>query len=289
MNTEELLKKIRRIEIKTKSLTKNVFSGEYHSSFKGRGMAFSEVRDYQIGDEVRTIDWNVTARFNSPFVKVFEEERELTVMLLIDLSNSTIFGSGSKLKKEFIIELVAVLAFSAEANNDKVGAIFFTDKVEKYIKPSKGKKHILFLIRELIEFKTTNSKTDINEALRYFRNTAKKRSISFVLSDFFVDDNFIDSFRITKKKHEIIALKVGDKLEYELPDLGKIQMQHAESDFHTWVDTNNELVKEKYKENYLQHKENIAKEFKKNGIDYAYFESHMDYIPTLIKLFSAKK
>jgi uncharacterized protein (DUF58 family) len=214
MNTGELLKKIRRLEIKTKGLTKQVFSGEYHSAFKGKGMAFSEVRDYQLGDEVRTIDWNVTARFNSPFVKVFEEERELTVMLIIDVSGSKEFGTGEKSKKELALEIAAVLAFSAVNNNDKVGAVFISDSVEKYISAEKGLKHALIILRELIEFKPLSKGTNLNEGLKFFRNTQKKRCISFVISDFIDSNDFMEGLKVSKKKHDMVAIRINDKAEY---------------------------------------------------------------------------
>jgi uncharacterized protein (DUF58 family) len=289
MTNEELFKKVRKIEIKTKGLTKHIFSGEYHSSFKGRGMAFSEVREYQIGDEVRTIDWNVTARFNSPFVKVFEEERELTVMLIIDLSGSTDYGTNEKSKKELAIELCAVLAFSAEANNDKVGAIFITQEVEKYIPPAKGKKHILYILREIIEFQAKNKGTDLNEGLRFFRNVIKKRSIAFVISDFVSETEFIESFRICKRKHDMIALQLIDPSEKELLDLGMIQFFNAETGEKTWVNSSSKLVRQNFENNFLQFQANLQNSFKKNGIDIASIETSEDYIPKLISLFHKRK
>lgn len=289
MTTEELLKKVRKIEIKTKGLTKHIFSGEYHSSFKGRGMAFSEVREYQIGDEVRTIDWNVTARFNSPYVKVFEEERELTVMLIIDLSGSTNYGTQEKSKKELALELAAVLAFSAEANNDKVGAIFMTNEVEKYIAPAKGKKHILYILRELIEFKPKNLDTNINEGLRFFRNVIKKRSIAFVISDFISDNEFIESFKICKRKHDTIALQLIDPAERILPSLGMIQVFNAESGEKTWVNSSSKQVKQTFEDNFTRFQANLKNSFKKNGIDFAEFLTTEDYIPKLISLFHHRK
>jgi uncharacterized protein (DUF58 family) len=289
VTTEELLKKVKKIEIKTKGLTKHIFSGEYHSSFKGRGMAFSEVREYQIGDEVRTIDWNVTARFNAPFIKVFEEERELTVMLLIDLSGSSMYGTQKKTKKELALELCAVLAFSAEANNDKVGAIFVTNQVEKYIAPAKGKRHILYILREIIEFEPKNQETDLAEGLRFFRNVIKKKSIAFVISDFMSENPFIEGFRISKRKHDMIALQLLDPAEYKLPDLGMIQLFNAESGTKTWVNSSSKLVKQQFEENHQQFEEELHNSFKKNGINFATFETTKDYIPTLISLFNHRK
>jgi uncharacterized protein (DUF58 family) len=289
MTTEELLKKVRKIEIKTKGLTKHIFSGEYHSSFKGRGMAFSEVREYQIGDEVRTIDWNVTARFNAPYVKVFEEERELTVLLIIDLSGSTNYGTNEKSKKELALELAAVLAFSAEANNDKVGAIFITNQVEKYIAPAKGKKHILYILREIIEFKAKNIETDLNEGLRFFRNVIKKRSIAFVISDFVCENEFMESFRICKRKHDMIALQVLDPSEKEIFDLGMIQFFNAETGEKTWVNTSSKVVKQNFENSFNNFQANLQNSFKKNGIDLASIETTEDYIPKLISLFHRRK
>jgi uncharacterized protein (DUF58 family) len=289
MTTEELLKKVRKIEIKTKGLTKHIFSGEYHSSFKGRGMAFSEVREYQIGDEVRTIDWNVTARFNSPYVKVFEEERELTVMLIIDLSGSTNYGTNDKSKKELALELAAVLAFSAEANNDKVGAIFITNEVEKYIAPAKGKKHILYILRELIEFEAKNLETNINEGLRFFRNVIKKRSIAFVISDFVSENEYIESFRICKRKHDMIALQINDPSEKQLPDLGMIHYFNAETGEKTWVNSSSKQVKQVFEDNYNRFQATIESNFKKNGIDHTSFDTTEDFIPKLISLFNHRK
>jgi uncharacterized protein (DUF58 family) len=288
VNTQDLLKKIQVIEIKTRGLTKHIFSGEYHSAFKGRGMAFSEVRDYQAGDEVRTIDWNVTARFNSPFVKVFEEERELTVMLLIDVSGSQEFGSNEKTKKELLLELAAVLAFSAVENNDKIGALFFSDRVEKYIAPRKGKKHALLLLREMIECKPTSKATNLNEALRYFRNVMKKRSIAFVLSDFVDAHAFDEGLKISRKKHDMVALHVVDNAEFELPNVGLIQLFNAETGRSTWVDSADKAVREAFRNQALVEQDSIKNRIKKVGIDYAEFNTHEDYIPKLVKLFQSR-
>ena len=288
MDTKELLKKIQRLEIKTKGLTKQVFSGEYHSAFKGRGMAFSEVRDYQIGDEVRTIDWNVTARFNSPFVKVFEEERELTVMLIIDISGSEEFGTVEKSKKELSLEIASVLAFSAINNNDKVGAIFVSDQVEKYIVPDKGRKHALVILRELIEFKPKSKGTNINEALKFFRNTQKKRSISFVISDFMDDNNFMEGLKVSNKKHDMVAIRLSDIAEYELPKMGLIQLYNAESANTTWVNTNSEKVRSNYLNGYKDLENKLFSEFKKSGIDYVSISTDDNFIRPLIALFQQR-
>jgi uncharacterized protein (DUF58 family) len=288
MDTTELLKKIQRLEIKTKGLTKQVFSGEYHSAFKGRGMAFSEVRDYQIGDEVRTIDWNVTARFNSPFVKVFEEERELTVMLIIDISGSEEFGTVEKSKKELSLEIASVLAFSAINNNDKVGAIFVSDQVEKYIAPDKGRKHALVILRELIEFKPKGKGTNINEALKFFRNTQKKRSISFVISDFIDENNFMEGLKVSNKKHDIVAIRLSDVAEYELPKMGLIQLYNAESGKTTWVNTNSKKVRLNYLNSYKMLENKLVGEFKKAGIDYVSISTDDNFIRPLIALFQQR-
>ena len=285
METKELLKKIQRLEIKTKGLTKHIFSGEYHSAFKGRGMAFSEVRDYHFGDEVRTIDWNVTARFNDPYVKVFEEERELIVMLIIDISGSEDFGSSEKTKKDLALELSAILSFSAISNNDKVGAIFVSDKMEKYIAPGKGKKHALVILRELIEFKPTSKGTNLSEGLKFFRNTQKKRCIAFVLSDFMDPNNYMESLKVARKKHDIVALRIIDSAEKELPSMGVVQLFNAETGETTWVNTNSSRAKEIHATNFRKFDEEVSKEFKKSGIDCATISTDEDFIKPLVKLF----
>jgi len=285
MDTKELLKKVRRLEIKAKGLTKHIFSGEYHSAFKGRGMAFSEVRDYHFGDEVRTIDWNVTARFNDPYVKVFDEERELTVMLIIDVSGSENFGTGEKTKKDLALELAAVLSFSALSNHDKVGAIFISDKVEKYIAPAKGKKHALIILRELIELKPENKGTNLDEGLKFFRNTQKKRTIAFVISDFMDDNNFIEGFKISKKKHDMVAIRLVDEAEKELPNVGLIQLYNSESGETTWVNSNSQQAKEIHSNNFNRFEENLFDGFHKSGVDYASISTSEDFIKPLVKLF----
>lgn len=285
METKELLKKIRHLEIKTKGLTKHIFSGEYHSAFKGRGMAFSEVRDYHFGDEVRTIDWNVTARFNDPYVKVFDEERELTVMLIIDVSGSEEFGTAEKTKKDLALEISAILSFSAISNNDKVGAIFVSDKVEKYIAPEKGRKHTLIILRELIDLKPKSKGTNIAEGLKYFRNTQKKRSIAFVISDFLDDNNFIEGLKVSRKKHDVVAIRIHDQAEEELPDMGIIQLFNAETGETTWVNSNSPSAKQAHREKYLEFEAKLNKEFMRSGIDYSSISTGEDFIKPLIKLF----
>jgi len=287
VETNELLQKVRKIEIKTRGLSKNIFAGEYHSAFKGRGMTFSEVREYQYGDDIRAIDWNVTARYNHPYIKVFEEERELTVMLLIDVSGSRDFGTISKLKKNQITEIAAVLSFSAIQNNDKIGVVFFSDTIEKFIPPKKGKKHILHIIRELINFKPTSRKTDVTNALRYVTNVIKKRSTAFIISDF-MDDDFSDALTIASKKHDMMALKVYDKRETELPNIGIMKLRDAETDEDVWVDTSDSFVRNQYakfwKDKELEHKEI----FYRSGVDFAKVRTDEDYVRTLINLFKRR-
>ena len=285
METKDLIQKIHRLEIKTKGLTRQIFSGEYHSAFKGRGMAFSEVRDYHFGDEVRTIDWNVTARYNTPYVKVFEEERELTVMLVIDISGSEEFGTTEKTKKELALEIAAVLAFSAVANNDKVGALLVSDKMERYIAPTKGKKHVLFILRELIEFKPKSKLTNLNEGLRFLRNTQKKRTISFVISDFIDYNNFMEGMRLTKKRHDTIAIKISDNAEKTLPDVGLVQLFNAETGETTWVNSSASWVRETFLANFMEEESNTLFSFKKAGIDCVSCSTDQDIVKALVKLF----
>jgi uncharacterized protein (DUF58 family) len=285
VETKDLIQKIHRLEIKTKGLTRQIFSGEYHSAFKGRGMAFSEVRDYHFGDEVRTIDWNVTARYNTPYVKVFEEERELTVMLVIDISGSEEFGTTEKTKKELALEIAAVLAFSAVANNDKVGALFVSDKMERYIAPEKGKKHVLFILRELIEFKPKSKLTNLNEGLRFLRNTQKKRTISFVISDFIDSNNFMEGMRLTKKRHDTIAIKISDNAEKTLLDVGLVQLFNAETGETTWVNSSANWVRETFKANFIEEESNTLFSFKKAGIDCVSCSTDQDIVKALVKLF----
>ncbi|MBD3636937.1 MAG: DUF58 domain-containing protein [Crocinitomicaceae bacterium] len=284
MDTKELIKKVRKIEIKTKGLSNQIFSGEYHSAFKGRGMAFSEVREYAVGDEIRTIDWNVTARFNEPFVKVFEEERELTVMLLVDVSASEMFGTRNQIKRETITELCAVLAFSAVSNNDRIGLIMFSDQIEMFIPPKKGKSHILRIIRELINYEPEHKGTDISEALKYFSKMVKKKSIAFVLSDFMGDD-FSDAIKIASRKHDVVALKVKDKAEYELPNIGVAQFRDLESNAVSWINTSSKKVRRKYRESALKKDEEILQLFRRSKTDFAEIYTDEGYIKPLMNLF----
>lgn len=287
METSELLKKVRKIEIKTKGLSKQVFSGEYHSAFKGRGMAFSEVRNYIPGDEIRTIDWNVTARFNEPYVKVFEEERELTVMLLVDISGSESFGSDELLKREFIAEIGAVLAFSATQNNDKIGAILFSDQIELYIPPKKGRKHILRIIRELIEFKPNSNLTNIGDVVQHFNNLVKKRAIAFLISDF-IGQNLEKALKITAKKHDLIALRIYDQREKELPNVGLTLFEDGESGKRRWINTSKKRVRETYYNNSLSREHNILEIFKKSKVDHANICIQSGYIQPLMNLFKKR-
>jgi len=288
METSELLKKVRKIEIKTRGLSNQLFSGEYHTAFKGRGMTFSEVREYQAGDDIRSIDWNVTARFNNTYVKVFEEEREMTVMLLVDVSASGEFGTQKQLKQELITELCAVLAFSAIQNNDKIGVIFFTDKIEKFIPPKKGKSHILRIIRDLIEFKPEHKKTDIKQALKYLTNVIKKRSIAFLISDFIADANFIDALKIANKKHDLIALRIYDKREQELPKMGLVKFMDAETGAIRWVDTSDKNVRTHFLATAKKHEAVLKETFNRSGVDAADINTAESYIKPLMNLFKRR-
>lgn len=287
METSDLLKKVRKIEIKTKGLSKNIFAGEYHSAFKGRGMAFSEVREYQYGDDIRNIDWNVTARFNHPYIKIFEEERELTVMLLIDVSGSKDFGTHGTLKRDLITELSAVLSFSAIQNNDKIGVILFSNKIEKYIPPQKGKKHILRIIRELITFTPESRGTDVAEALRFLTNVIKKRATAFIISDF-IDNDFSSALRIANHKHDLIALEVFDKHEKEIPSVGMIKMQDAETGVYRWIDTTSKKVRFEFEKKTKERTNRIKDMFSKIGVDYTILRTDLDYVKPLRILFKSR-
>jgi uncharacterized protein (DUF58 family) len=287
MNTQDLLKKVRRIEIKTRRLSNHLFSGEYHSSFKGRGMAFSEVRKYEFGDDIRAIDWNVTARLNEPYIKVFEEERELTLMLLVDVSGSGSFGSRVQLKREMITEICATLAFSAIQNNDKVGVILFSDKVELFIPPKKGKTHTLRIIRELIEFKPTSQKTDIGEALRYFSGIQKKRAIAFVLSDF-MDDNYRDALKIMSRKHDVTGIRIFDPREEELPKLGLLPMKDLETQKIHWVNTSSGSLRKELKRRFDRNQKYYADSFLKSGAGQLSIRIDESYPTKLLGYFKQK-
>lgn len=288
METTEIFKKVRKIEIKTRGLSNQIFSGEYHSSFKGKGMSFSEVREYQYGDDIRNIDWNVTARFNHPYVKVFEEERELTVILLIDVSGSNTFGSNLQYKQELITEVAAVLSFSAIANNDKVGVIFFSDKVEKFIPPKKGSSHILRIIRELIDYRPQSSGTNITEALRYFTNAIKKRSVAFLISDF-EDHGYDQALRIAARKHDLIALQIFDEKEKEIPPAGLLCLVDPETGRETWIDTSDSRVRERFKNQREARQRYINDAITRAGIDSTQLSTGKDYVRPLMNLFKRRE
>jgi len=287
METSEILKKVRKIEIKTRGLSRQVFSGHYHSAFKGKGMTFSEVREYQYGDDIRNIDWNVTARFNHPYVKIFEEERELTVMLLIDVSASNEFGSKKQLKKMLAAELSAVLAFSAIQNNDKVGVIFFSDQIEKFIPPKKGTSHILRIIREVVSFEPQHRSTDISEALRFLTSAIKKRSTAFVISDF-ISRDFDQPLRIAARKHDLIALRITDKRETELPSIGLVRFADAETGKEYWIDTSHADSQKRYMHWIRRQTELLDQTFTKNGVDNTIIFTDEDYVKPLMKLFKKR-
>jgi len=288
MLAKSIIKKVRKIEIKTRGLSDQVFSGHYHSSFKGRGMSFSEVREYQYGDDVRNIDWNVTARLNHPYIKVFEEERELTVMLIVDVSGSNAFGTQGQFKNEQMTEIAAVLAFSAIKNNDKVGVIFFSDKVEKFIPPKKGRSHILRIIHELIDFKPESTKTDIQEALRFLTNAMKKRTISFLISDF-MDEGFEDAIKIAARKHDLVAIRVYDKREMELTNIGLVKVYDNESGTMQWLDTSSPRVREAWKNKAHKQQQYIETLFYKSGVDKVDILTNQDYVKPLLGMFRRRE
>lgn len=284
METTDLLKKVRKIEIKSRGLSSQIFAGEYHSAFKGKGMAFSEVREYQFGDDIRNIDWNVTARFNHPYIKIFEEERELTVVLLIDVSGSKEFGSQQQLKQDLVTEISAVLSFSAIQNNDKIGVVFFSDKIEKFIPPQKGKKHILRIIRELIDFKPDNNLTNISEPLRFLTNAIKKKCTAFIISDF-IDTGFESAFKIANNKHDIVAVKIYDKREAELPSMGFVKVRDAETNQMKWIDTSSKTVRNNYAEWWRTNDQQLKDILKRAGVDMVSIRTDQDYVKPLINLF----
>jgi uncharacterized protein (DUF58 family) len=288
LETAELLKKVRKIEIKTKGLSNQIFSGEYHSAFKGRGMAFSEVREYTPGDDVRTIDWNVTARLRTPYVKVFEEERELNVMILVDVSASGKFGTQRQFKKDLITELCAVIAFSASQNNDKIGVIFFSDKIEKFIPPKKGKSHILRIIRELIDIEPEQKGTNIEMALKYLTNVIKKKSITFLISDFKSQTSFSDALKIANRKHDVVALRINDIHEDKLPDIGLIKLKDNETGKTLWVNSSDKNFQKQFEINRLKFDNNLKEVFNKSGVDFSVINTHEGYVKPLINLFKKR-
>lgn len=287
LTTTEILKKVRDLEIKSKKLTTDLFTGEYHSAFKGRGMSFKEVREYAAGDDIRFIDWNVSARFGHPFSKVFEEERELTVMLLVDVSASSLFGTVHASKKEIAIEMAAVLAFSAVNNADKVGVILYSDKIEKYIPPKKGKQHALYIVRELLSINSTKKKTQLSKALRYFNNTTRQRSIAFVLSDF-IDANYQDALRVVGNKHDVVGIKLYDKMDRNLPKLGMLRVEDAETGEQKWIDTNSELVRFEYEKEFFRVVDYCIDTFRKAGCDLLHVRTDEDYVKVLQHFFISR-
>lgn len=288
METSELLKKVRQIEIKTRGLSRNIFAGQYHSAFKGRGMAFSEVREYQYGDDIRDIDWNVTARYNKPFIKVFEEERELTVMLLIDVSGSLDLGTHQEIKRDVVTEMAATLAFSAIQNNDKIGVIFFTNKIEKFIPPKKGRKHILYIIRELIDFKPENTHTDLAMVLKFLTNAIKKRCTAFLISDFLDVYDYNNALTIANKKHDLVALQVYDKLDVKLPAVGLLKVIDSETNDEVWIDTSSRKVREDYYKHYKEQLYQLQQAFTKSRVDNVSMTTDEDYVKALLTLFQKR-
>jgi uncharacterized protein (DUF58 family) len=288
METSELLKKVRQIEIKTRGLSSNIFAGQYHSAFKGRGMAFSEVREYEFGDDIRDIDWNVTARYSKPYIKIFEEERELTVMLLIDVSGSRNFGTVETLKKDMIAEIAATLAFSALQNNDKIGVIFFSDRIEKFIPPKKGRKHILYIIRELIDFEPQHTNTDVGQVLKYLTNAIKKRCTAFVFSDYIDKGDYQDALTIANKKHDVVAIQVYDNRETEMPKVGLVKVKDAESGIEKYVDTSSFKVRTTYKHWWEKRQTEMSNAFKRSRVDAVSIRTDEDYVKALIGLFNIR-
>lgn len=288
METSEILKRVRQIEIKTRGLSNNIFAGEYHSAFKGRGMAFSEVREYQYGDDIRDIEWNVTARFNKPYIKVFEEERELTVMLLVDVSGSLNFGTQRQMKREMVTEIAATLAFSAIQNNDKIGVIFFTDKIEKFIPPQKGRKHILYIIRELLDFQPTSQKTDIKQAVEYLTRVIKRRCTAFLLSDFLDNSDFRQPLTIANRKHDLVAIQVYDRRVAELPNIGLMKVHDAETGQEQIIDTSSKAVRNAQAAWWRKKSDSLRDTFNRSNVDAVSVRTDQDYVAALMSLFAKR-
>ena len=288
METSEIIKKVRKIEIKTRGLSSNIFAGQYHSAFKGRGMAFSEVREYQFGDDVRDIDWNVTARFHRPYVKVFEEERELTVMLLIDVSGSLDFGTQRQMKRDMVTEIAATIAFSAIQNNDKIGVIFFSDKIEKYIPPKKGRKHILYIIREMLDFQPESKRTDVKQAVEFLSSVQKRRTTAFILSDFYVRNDFQQSLQICNRKHDVVAIQVYDIRAKELPNVGLMKVVDAETGFEQYVDTGSSRLRQAYQRYWIGRQEELSETFNKSNVDHVSIATNEDFVKSLLLLFKQR-
>lgn len=288
MEAQEIIKKVRKIEIKARGLSSNIFAGQYHTAFKGRGMAFSEVRDYQFGDDVRDIDWNVTARFNRPYVKVFEEERELTVMLLVDVSGSLDFGTRHQMKRDMVTEIAATLAFSAIQNNDKTGVIFFSDKVEKYIPPKKGRKHILYIIREMLDFHGESRRTDMNVPLQFLSSVIKRRCTAFLLSDFYVRGGFEQSLTICNRKHDVAAIQVYDPFAKELPDIGLLKVVDAETGFEQYIDTGSKRLRDAHRQYWQNRQAALQETFNKSNVDNISIATDEDFVKSLLLLFKKR-
>lgn len=288
METSEILKKVRKIEIKTRGLSQNIFAGQYHSAVKGRGMAFAEVREYQFGDDVRDIDWNVTARFRKPYVKVFEEERELTVMLLVDVSGSLDFGTRSRMKSEMATEIAATIAYSAIQNNDKIGVVFFSDRIEKYIPPKKGRKHILYIIREMLDFKPESRKTDIGGAMEFFTRVMKRRTTAFVLSDFYDRHDFFKQMQIANNKHDVMAIQVYDKWAKALPDVGLVKVVDAESGHEMYVDTSSKKVRAAHARYWIERQQMLKDTLSRANVDWVSVATDDDYVKAMMHLFASR-
>ena len=288
METSEIIKKVRKIEIKTRGLSSNIFAGQYHSAFKGRGMAFAEVREYQYGDDVRDIDWNVTARFHRPYVKVFEEERELTVMLLIDVSGSLDFGTQKQMKRDMVTEIAATIAFSAIQNNDKIGVVFFSDKIEKYIPPKKGRKHILYIIREMLDYHPESKRTDVKQAVEFLSSVQKRRTTAFILSDFYVRNDFQQSLQIANRKHDVVAIQVYDQRARELPDVGLMKVVDAETGFEQYVDTSSKRLRDSYRKYWQSRQSQLQETFNKSNVDNVSIATNEDFVKSLLMLFKQR-
>ena len=288
METSEIIKKVRKIEIKTRGLSSNIFAGQYHSAFKGRGMAFSEVREYQFGDDVRDIDWNVTARFHRPYVKVFEEERELTVMLLIDVSGSLDFGTQKQMKRDMVTEIAATIAFSAIQNNDKIGVVFFSDRIEKYIPPKKGRKHILYIIREMLNFQPESKRTDVKQAVEFLSSVQKRRTTAFILSDFYVREEFQQSLQICNRKHDVVAIQVYDQRARELPDVGLMKVVDAETGHEQYVDTGSKALRQAYHKYWNSRQAQLEETFNKSTVDHVSVATNEDFVKALMMLFKQR-
>lgn len=288
MDTTDILKKVRKIEIKSKGLSSNVFAGQYHSAFKGRGMAFSEDREYQYGDDVRDIDWNITARFHRPYIKVFEEEREMTVLLAVDVSGSLDFGTVRQTKREMATEIAATLAFSAIQNNDKIGVVFFSDRIEKYIPPKKGRKHILYIIRELLDFHPQSKHTDVKQAIEFLSSVQKRRTTAFVLSDFYVRDDFQQSLQICNRKHDVVAIQVYDQRAKELPNVGIMKVVDAETGFEQYVDTSSKRLRQDYQRYWMNRQAELLETFNKSNVDHVSVATNEDFVKSLLLLFKQR-